>query len=149
MDKHTAVFHQTLCPMQGLRDNRVANRGFDSAAHIYHIPTACSMVSTTSNITTHDLCIKSLEESHVATWEYFTKERTPAPNKTDPAALLGMELNAQCKLFDLIMKQNSDLLAAIAKGGGGGSGGGHHGRGRGGIGGRWQWQWWWGRQTRA
>jgi hypothetical protein len=42
-----------------------------------------------------------------------------------------MELDAQCKQFDLIMKQNSALLVAMAKGNGvgGGSGGGDGGSG--------------------
>jgi hypothetical protein len=49
-----------------------------------------------------------------------------------------MELDAQRKKFDLIMKQNSTLLAAMAKGNGGGSGvsgGGSDGGGGGGSGG--------------
>jgi hypothetical protein len=37
------------------------------------------------------------------------------------------ELDAQRKQFDLIMKQNSSLLAAMAKGNGGGGGGGSGG----------------------
>ncbi len=46
-----------------------------------------------------------------------------------------MELDAQCKQFDLIMKQNSALLAAMAKGNGGsGNGGGGGGGGGGGSG---------------
>jgi hypothetical protein len=43
-----------------------------------------------------------------------------------------MELDAQRKQFDLIMKQNSALLAAMVKGNSGGGGGGSGGGGGGG-----------------
>jgi hypothetical protein len=111
----------------------VANSGFNSAVHINDIPTNCSLVSTSSDITTRDLYIESLRESLAAAWEYVTKEHTPTPDKSDPAALLRMELDAQRKQFDLIMKQNSALLAAMVKGNGGG--GGKVGGGGGGSGG--------------
>jgi hypothetical protein len=64
-------------------------------------------------------------------WKYVAKERTPTPDKPDPT-----KLNNQRKQSDIIMKQNSALLAAMAKGnGGGGSGGGGGGSGSGGCGG--------------
>ncbi len=71
--------------------------------------------------------------------EYVAKDRTPASDKSDLAALMHMELDAQCKQFDFIMKQNSALLVAMAKvhGGGGGRGSGGGGsRGSGGGGSR-------------
>jgi uncharacterized membrane protein YgcG len=114
-------------------DNRTANNGFDSAVHINDIPTDCSLVSTSSDFNTCDLYIESLEESLVAARGYVAKERAPTLNKPDPADLLRMELDAQRKQFDLIMKQNSALLAAMAKGNSGGSGVG--GGGSGGSGG--------------
>jgi hypothetical protein len=85
--------------------------------------------------TTHDLYIENLEQSFVAAREYFAKECTPTLDKPNPADLLRTELDAQCKQFDLIMKQNSPLLAAMAKGNGGGGGGGSGGSGGSGSGG--------------
>jgi hypothetical protein len=110
------------------RDDRAANSSFGSVAHINNIPTNRSLVSTTSDFTTHDLYIESLEESLAAAREYV-KECAPTPDKLDPADLLCMELDSQRKQFDLIMRTNSALLAAMAKanGGGGGSGGGGNG----------------------
>jgi hypothetical protein len=104
-------------------DDRAANSGFDIVAHINNIPTNRSLVSTSSDFTTCNLYMESLEELFVAAREYVAKERAPTPDKPDPAYLLHMELDAQCKQFDLIMKQNSTLLAAMAKGNGGGGGG--------------------------
>ncbi len=82
-----------------------------------------------------DLYIKSLEESLAAARKYVAKERAPA-TVTDPTASLRAELEAQRKQFNLIMKQNADLLTAMAKnrvsgggGSGGGGGGGNGGRG--------------------
>jgi hypothetical protein len=71
------------------------NSGLNSAALINNIPTNCSIVSTTSDITTRDLYIKSLVESLAVAREYVAKERTPTPVKPDPAALLHMELDTQ------------------------------------------------------
>jgi uncharacterized membrane protein YgcG len=102
----------------------MANSIFNSVAHINDIPTNCSLVSTSCDFATCNLYIESLKESHVAAWEYVAKEHAPTPDKPDPADLLCMELKAQRKQFDLIMKQNSTLLAAMAKGNGGGGGGG-------------------------
>jgi hypothetical protein len=109
-------------------DTRTANSGFDSAAHINNIPTDRSLVSTSSDFTTHNLYIESLEESLAAAREYCA----PTPNKPDPVDLLRTELDAQCKQFDLIMKQNSALLVVMAKGNGGGGGSGSGGCGSGG-----------------
>jgi hypothetical protein len=57
-----------------------------------------------------------------------SSSNTLTPDKSDPVDLLRTELNVQHKQLDLIMKQNSTLLAAMAKGNGsggdGGSGGG-------------------------
>jgi uncharacterized membrane protein YgcG len=141
---HTLQYSTKLfahCKAYG--DDFAANSGFDSAAHNNNIPTDCRLVSTSSDIKTRDLYIKSLKESLVAVGDYVTKERTPTLDKLYLAALLCTELDTQCKRFDLIMKQNSTLLVAMAKGNGGGggregSGGGGSGRGgsRGGSGNR-------------
>ncbi len=92
---HTLQFFIKLvaqCKAYG--DDCTANSSFDNVAHINNIPTDCSLVSTSSNITTRDLYIKSLEESLAAAQEYVAKECTPTPKKLDPAALLHTELDA-------------------------------------------------------
>ncbi len=120
-------------------DNCMANGSFYSAENINNIPTNCSLVSTSSDFTTQNLYTESLEESLATAQEYVAKESAPTPDKPDPADLLCTELDAQCKHFELIMKQNSGLLVAMAKrngrGGGGGSGGGGGGDGGSGGGG--------------
>jgi hypothetical protein len=128
---HTLQFFTKLfTQLKAYRDDHVANSGFASVAHINDIPTNCSLVSTSSDFTTRNLYIESLEESLVAAWEYAAKEHAPTPDKPDPADLLCTELEVQRKQFDLIMKQNSALLGAMAKGnGGGGSSGGGSGDG--------------------
>jgi hypothetical protein len=137
---HTRQFSTKLFAQRNAyRDGRAANSSFDSAAHINNIPTNCSLVPTSSDITTRDLYIESLKESLAAAREYVAKECTPTPDKPDPLALLCTKLDAQ-RQFDLIMKQNSALLVAMAKGnnsgGGEGScgGGGGGGSGGGGVG---------------
>jgi hypothetical protein len=88
------------------------------------------MASTApSKITTHDLYIESLEELLMAAREYVTKVPN-TPIALDPMAMLHAELDAQRKQFELIMKQNLDLLTNMAQNGGGnGSGGGGGGGG--------------------
>jgi hypothetical protein len=90
LDAYPAVFHQTFCPAQGLRRQLCRQ----NRAHINNIPTNCSIVSTTNDITTHNLYIESLKESLAAVQGYVPKERTPAPGKPDPEALMRMELDA-------------------------------------------------------
>jgi hypothetical protein len=127
---HTLPFFTKLFAQhKAYQDNHAANSGFDSVAHIKDIPTNCNLVSTFSDFTTRNLYIESLKESLAAAQEYVAKEHTPTPDNLDPADLLHMKPNAQRKLFDLIMKQNSALLAAVAKGNGGGGGGGSGGGG--------------------
>ncbi len=116
-------------------DDHAANSGFDSAAHINDIPTDCSLISTFSNFTTRDLYIESLKELLAAAREYVAKEHAPTLNKLDPADLLHTELEAQRNQTDLIMKQNSALLVAMAKGNVSGGSGGGDGGGGGGSGG--------------
>ncbi len=135
---HTLQFFtKTFTQCKAYGDDRAANSGFDSAAHINNIPTNHSLVSTSSDFITRDLYIESLKESLAAAREYVAKERAPTPDKPDSADLLHTELDAQHKQFDLNMKQNSALLVAIAKknGGGGGRGGGGGGGGGGSGGG--------------
>jgi hypothetical protein len=117
-------FTKLFAQRKAYREDCAANGVFDSAVHINIIPTNCSVVSTSSDITTCNLHIESLKESLAAAWECVANERTPTLDKPDPAALLCTKLDAQCKQFDLITKQNSALLVAMAKGNGGGGGGG-------------------------
>ncbi len=139
---HTLQFFtKSFAQHKTYRDDHAANSSFDSAAHINNIPTNCSLVSTSSDFTTCNLYIESLEESLVAA-QYIAKECAPTLDKPDPADLLCTELDAQRKQFNLIIKQNSALLGAMAKGNSGGdcssgsgSGGGGGGRGGGGSGG--------------
>jgi hypothetical protein len=62
--------------------------------HIKDIPTNCSLVSTSSDITTHNLYIESLKELLATAQEYVAKERTSTPDKPDPAALQHTELDS-------------------------------------------------------
>jgi hypothetical protein len=136
---HTLQFFTKLfAQRKAYGDECVANSGFDSEAHINNIPTNHSLVFTSSDFTTRNLYIESFEELLAAAREHVAKKRAPTPDKPDPAYLLCTELEAQHKQFDLIMKQNSNLLVDMAKGngsGGGDGGGGGSGGGSGGSGG--------------
>jgi hypothetical protein len=134
---HTLQFFtKPFAQHKAYREDRAANCGFDSAAHINDIATNRSLVSTSSDFATRDLYIESLEELLAALQEYVAKERAPTLDKPDPADLLRTELDAQHKQFDLIMKHNSALLPAISKGNDGGGGGGGGGGGSSGNSGR-------------
>ena len=131
-------FTQLYAQRKVYGDDRAANSGFNSMANIYNVPSDQTMASTApSKITTRDLYIESLEESLAAARKYVTKVPNtpiaPEPNTPiapDPMAMLRAELNAQRKQFELIMKQNLDLLTNMAQNGGGnGSGGGNGGGG--------------------
>ncbi len=77
-----------------------------------------AMSKSNGNCTTHDLYIKSLKESLALAHDYVTNAPTPAPASTpiiDPLATLRLELDAQCKQFKLLLKQNSDLVTAFAQ----------------------------------
>jgi hypothetical protein len=131
---HTLQFFTKLfAQCKAYRDDSAANSSFNSAAHIKDIPTNHSLVSTSSDFTTRDLYIESLKILLAAAREYVAQERAPTLDKPHPVDLLRTELDAHHKQFDLIMKQNFALLAAMAKGnGGGGSGGSGGGGGDGG-----------------
>ncbi len=128
-------FTQLYAQQKAYGDNRVANSGFDSMANIYDVPSDQTMASTApSKITTRDLYIESLEESLAAAREYVTKVPN-TPIAPDPMAMLRTELDAQQKQFEIIMKQNLDLLTNMAQNGGGSGGGGGGGDNKGGGGG--------------
>jgi hypothetical protein len=126
-------FTQLYVQQKVYGDDRAANSGFNSMANIYNVPSNQSMASTApSKKTTRALYIESLEEPLVTAREYVTKVPN-TPIAPDPMAMLRAELDAQQKQFELIMKQNLDLLTNVAQNGGGnGDGGGNGGGGGGG-----------------
>jgi hypothetical protein len=110
-------------------NDRAANSGFESAAHIQENSSGHSIITTESNLT-HDLYVKSLEKSLAAACKYVAKDtaaRAAPPPANEQLTLLRNNLDAQCKQFKLVMEQNSKLLTALSKGGGGS--GGHSGGG--------------------
>ncbi len=107
-------FMQLYAQQKVYGDDRAANSGFNSIANIYDVPSDQSMASTApSEITTCDLYIESLEKLLAAAHEYVTKVPN-TPIAPDPMAMLRAELDAQQKQFELIMKQNLDLLTNMA-----------------------------------
>ncbi len=109
---HTLQFFtKNFAQHKAYGDNYAANSNLNSGAHIKDIPTNCSLISTSSDFTTHNLYIESLKESLAAARQNVAKECAPTLDKPDPADLLHTELDAQRKQFDLIMKQNSALLS--------------------------------------
>jgi hypothetical protein len=101
-------------------DNRAVNSGFKNASAICDIPTVCTIATTTSSgdFTSCDLYIKSLEESLALAHNYVIKAPTRAPAPTpvvDPMATQRLDMDAQCKQFELLLKQNLDLVTALAK----------------------------------
>ena len=60
---HTLQFFTKLfAQCKAYRDNHATNSGFDSVVHTNDIPTNCSLVSTSSDITTCNLYIESLKK---------------------------------------------------------------------------------------
>jgi hypothetical protein len=101
-------------------DNPTANSGFKSAAIMYDVPSdrTIPMTKSSSDFTSRDLYIKSLEESLALTCDYVTNAFMTAPSPTpvvDLMATLRLDMEAQCKQFKLLLKQNSDLVTAFAK----------------------------------
>ncbi len=100
-------------------DDRAASSGFESASAMYDAPSDRTITTTSSgDNTSRDLYIESLEESLAIAREYVAK--TPgANNTTTPTDFERMlaEMDVQRKQFKALMKQNSDLVAALAKAG--------------------------------
>jgi hypothetical protein len=77
---HTLQFFTGLfaqCKAYG--DNRAANIGFDSPAHINDIPTNRSLVATSSDVTTRGLYIESLKESLAQQCGSMLQRNAPLP----------------------------------------------------------------------
>jgi hypothetical protein len=79
------VFTKPFAQRKAYGDNHAANSGFDSAVHINDIPTNCSLVATSNDITTRGLYIESLEEWLAAAREYVPKGARPYPGQTGPS----------------------------------------------------------------
>jgi hypothetical protein len=87
---------------------------------MFKVPSDCTFVMSKSNgnFTARDLYVESLEESLALAHNYMTNAPTTAPASTpvvDPLATLHLEMDAQHKQFELLLKQNLDLVAAFAK----------------------------------
>ncbi len=156
-DSTLAHFTELFSLRKAYGNNKAANSGFESAAHVRdHSSTRCVTTANTESNFTHNLYIESLEESLAVAWEYCALDattRTPVPPAFDPLTLLQTKLAEQCKQVLEVMAQNASLMAALSKGGSGsnggsggggsggrGKGGGGSGRGKGGISVRRSWQ---------
>ncbi len=99
-------------------DNRAANSGFESAATMYNLPSDHTITTSTcsGNTASRELYIKSLEESLAIAREYVAKApgtiSTAIPTEFER---MKVEMETQRKQFEALMKQNSDLVTALAK----------------------------------
>ncbi len=87
---------------------------------MFDVPSNHTFVTSKSNskFTAHDLYIESLEESLALVRDYMTNAPTTTPTPTpvvNPLTTLCLDMDAQCKQFELLLKQNLDLIAAFAK----------------------------------
>mgnify|MGYP006146177255 FL=1 len=132
-DKTLAHFTEKISLRKANGDDRAANSGFKSAAHIRDHSSAHSIITaTTESDLTRNLYIESLEGSLAAAREQYASDattRTPVPPAFDPLTLLQTELAEQRKQVSDVMAQNAKLIATLSKGGGGNSGGGGKGKG--------------------
>jgi hypothetical protein len=137
--QNTSPLHELFSLRKAYGDDRAANSGFESAAHVRDHSSAHSIITAnTESDLKRDLYIESLEESLVAAREQYALDATtliPIPPAFDPLTLLQNELAEQCKQVLEVMAQNAKLIAAtLSKGGGGGDGRGGGGKGKGGGG---------------
>jgi hypothetical protein len=107
-------FSKLFAQYKAYGDDRTANSGSESAATMFDIPSGCTFVTFKSNgdFTSRDLYIKSLEESLALARNYMTNApmTTPAPTPVvNPLTSLRLDMGAQCKQFELLLKQNLDL----------------------------------------
>ncbi len=114
------LFSKLFVQHKAYNNNRAANSGSESAVTMFDVSSDCTIVTSKSNgdFTAHNLYIKSLEESLALARNYMTITPTtalaPAP-VVDPLTTLHLNMDAQHKQFELLLKQNSDLVAAFAK----------------------------------
>jgi hypothetical protein len=138
-DKTLSHFTDMFSLRKAYGDNKAANSGFESTAHVRDHSSAHSVTTTnTESDFTCNLYIKSLEESLAAAWTYCALDATtstPVPPAFDPLTHLQTELAEQRKQVLEVMVQNASLMAALSKGGSGGNSDGNGGSGGGGGGG--------------
>ncbi len=95
-EKNLTHFRDLYALRKAYGDNRGANSGFESAAHVQENSLGHSIISTESNLT-RDLYIESLEESLMAAQEYVTKgtaARAVPPPANEQLTLLDNNLDA-------------------------------------------------------
>jgi hypothetical protein len=112
-------FSKLFAQCKAYGNDRAANSRLESAAAMYDIPSNCTIATTksSSDFTSCDLYIESLKESLALARGYVTNAPMTAPAPTpvvDSMATLRLEMGAQCKQFDFLLKQNLDLVAAFA-----------------------------------
>jgi hypothetical protein len=113
-------FSKLFAQRKAYGNDRAANSGFESAATMFDIPSDRTFVISKSNggCTTHDLYIESLKKSLALAHDYVTNAPTPAPASTpnvDHLATLRLELDAQRKQFELLLKLNLDLVTTFVQ----------------------------------
>ncbi len=113
-------FSKLFAQRKAYGDDCTANSGFESAATMFDVPSGRTFVTSKSigDFTARDLYIKSLEESRALVCNDMTNAPMPAPAPTpfvDPLTTLCLDMNTQHKQFKLLLKQNSDLVAAFTK----------------------------------
>ncbi len=108
-DKTLAHFTELFSLRKAYGDDRAANSGFESTAHVRDHSSACSII--TANTKSDLTC-------------------TPIPPAFNPLTLLQTEIE-QHKQVSEVMAQNAKLIATLSKGGGGDGGGGDGGKGKG------------------
>jgi hypothetical protein len=105
-------FYKLFAQRKAYNNNCAANSGFKSAATLFNVPSNCTFLTSKSNrdFTSRDLYIESLEESLALACNYMTNTPTMAPAPTpliNPLTTLHH--------FELLLKQNLDLVAAFTK----------------------------------
>ncbi len=113
-------FSKLFVQRKAYGNDRIANSGFESASTMFDVHSDCTFVTSKSNgnFTSCDLYIKSLEESLALARDYMTNTPMTAPAPTpvvNPMTTLHLDMYAQRKQFELLLKQNLDLLTAFAK----------------------------------
>jgi hypothetical protein len=113
-------FSKLFSQRKAYGNDRAANSRFKSAADMYNVPSNCTIATTKSSsyFTSCDLYIESIEESLALACDYVTNASTTAPARTplvNPMATLHLDMDTQRKQFELLLKQNFDLVTAFAK----------------------------------
>jgi hypothetical protein len=113
-------FSKLFAQRKAYGNNRAANSRFESAATMFDVPSNHTFATSKSNggFTARDLYIESLKESLALAHDYVTNAPTMAPAPTpvvNPMTTLHLDMDMQRKQFELLLKQNSDLIAAFAK----------------------------------